>query len=164
MNADYGDLFDQYFRDPHTMQIRPFVPWSGVLPGKGRQMTGTYCPQHMMLYHKLMEWIEQEESETDPGFFSRMAKRGVAFVPIKRQENKEPEHPLIVKWTPVFLEAQKDGIQIIHINNPETGENDVTFLVFDNRKLQHTAPTGTVLKSMDMAKYHQVVEEMAKQQ
>ena len=36
--ADYGDLFDQYHRDPYTMQVKPFKPWTGVLPGKGRQM------------------------------------------------------------------------------------------------------------------------------
>lgn len=163
LNADYGDLFDQYFRDPQTMQVRPFRPWSGVLPGRGRQLEGTYCPQHMMLYHRLMEWIEQEEAETDPNFFTRMAKKGVAFVPVKRGEKKE-EHPLIVKWTPIFIEAQKDGLQIVHYTNPLTGENDITMIVFDNRVLQHTAPTGTVLKSgMDMAQYHQVIEQMGRQ-
>ena len=160
--ADYGDLFDQYHRDPYTMQVKPFRPWTGVLPGKGRQLEGTYCPQHLMLYHNLMEWLEQEEAEADPGFFSRMAKRGIAFVPIKRAD-KKPEHPLIVKWTPVFLEAQKDGIQIQHYRNPITGENDITTLVFDNRVLQATAPTGTKLATMDMAAYHKVIEEMSKQ-
>ncbi len=164
MNADYGDLFDQYFRDPQTMQLKPFKAWSGVIPGTGRQLQGTYCPQHMMLYHKLMEWIELEEAEADPNFFQRMAKKGVAFVPVKRQAKSEPENPLIVKWTPVFIEAQKDGIQIVHYTNPITGENDITMLVFDNRTLASTAPTGTVLKSMDMAQYHQVIEQMGKQQ
>ena len=85
--ADYGDLFDQYHRDPYTMQVKPFKPWTGVLPGKGKQLEGTYCPQHLMLYHNLMEWLEQEEAEADPGFFSRMAKRGIAFVPIKQTRN-----------------------------------------------------------------------------
>jgi hypothetical protein len=37
-------------------------------------------------------------------------------------------------------------------------------IVFDNRVLQATAPTGTVLKNMDMANYHQVIEQMGKQQ
>ena len=48
---NYGDLFDQYHRDPYTMQVKPFRPWTGVLPGKGKQLEGTYCPQHLMLYH-----------------------------------------------------------------------------------------------------------------
>lgn len=161
--ADYGDLFDQYHRDPYTLQVRPFRPWTKVIPGKGRQMEGTYCPQHLMLFHNLMEWIEQEEAEADPGFFSRMAKKGIAFIPVKRADKKE-EHPLIVKWTPVFLEAQRDGIPIMHYRNPLTGENDISMLVFDNRVLQATAPTGTKLETMDMAKYHEVVEEMGRQQ
>jgi hypothetical protein len=109
-----------------------------------------------------MEWLEQEEAEADPSFFSKMAKRGVAFVPIKRGE-KAPEHPLIVKYTPVFLEMQKDGIPIHHYRNPVTGENDLTMVVFDNRVLQATAPTGNVLTTMDMAQYHKVVEQMSKQ-
>ena len=80
------------------------------------------------------------------------------------EAEKKKEHPLIVKWTPVFIEAQRDGIQIQHYKNPLTGENDITTLVFDNRVLQATAPTGTKLSTMDMAAYHQVIEQMSKQQ
>ena len=111
-----------------------------------------------MLYHKLMEWLEQEDEE-DPGFFSRMAKKGVAFVPIVRQPKIE-EHPLIVKWTPVFREAMKDGIQIVHYTNPVTHDNDITMLVFDNRVLQNTAPRGNSMKTMDMAEYYKIIEQM----
>ena len=68
-NMDYGDLFNQYFRDPATMQPRPFRPWSGVTEGKGRQLNGTYCPQAMQLYHLLQEWMEQEAQEDERGFF-----------------------------------------------------------------------------------------------
>ena len=89
-----------------------------------------------------------------------MAKKGVAFVPIKKAEKKRT---LIVKYTPVFLEAQKDGIPVMRFRNP-VGQNDITMLVFDNRVLQSSAPTGTRLSSMDMAQYHQVVEQMGKSQ
>lgn len=115
-----------------------------------------------MLYHNLMEWLEQEEAEADPNFFQRMAKKGVAFVPIKKAD-KKPEHPLIMKYTPVFIELQKDGIPVHHYRNPVTGENDITMVVFDNRVLKATAPTGNTLSTMDMAKYHEVVEQMGKQ-
>jgi len=162
LNCDYGDLFDQYFRDPLSLEVEHFSPWSGVLPGKGRKLKGTYCPQHLMLYHTLLEWIEQEENEADPGFFATMAKKGVAFVPIVRQP-KIPDHPLIVKWTPVFQEAMKDGIQIVHYTNPITKENDITMLVFDNRVLQNTAPRGNSMKSMDMAQYYDVIQQMESQ-
>lgn len=159
LHADYGDLFDQYFRDPVTLEIEPFTPWSGVVQGRGQKLTGTYCPQHMMLYHRMMEWIEQEENEADPGFFTKMAKQGVALVPVRRQ-TKEPEHPLIVKWTPIFKEAMKDGIQIVHYQNPITKENDITMLVFDNRVLQSTAPTGNMMRNMDMKEYYEVIQQM----
>ena len=69
-NMDYGDLFNQYFRDPSTMQARPFRPWTGVIEGKGRQLNGTYCPQAMQLYHLLQEWLEQEEQENERGSVS----------------------------------------------------------------------------------------------
>ena len=36
---DYGELWDEYFRDPATGAIRPFRPWTGVLPGKGTQLS-----------------------------------------------------------------------------------------------------------------------------
>jgi len=162
MNADYGDLFDEYFRDPVTLQVKPFTPTAGVLPGRGRDLKGTYCPQHMMLYHNLMEWIEQEDEE-DPGFFTKMAKKGVAFVPIMRTEEK-PDHPLIVKWTPIFQEALKDGIQIVHYKNPITKENDITMLVFDNRVLAQTAPRTNTMSNMDMAEYYRIMEQMNTQQ
>ena len=69
---DYGDLWTEYFVDKSTGAIRPFRPWSGVLPGRGTQLSGTYCPQHMQLYHLLMQWVEQEAAESDKGFFKRM--------------------------------------------------------------------------------------------
>jgi hypothetical protein len=170
INQDYGDLFDQYFRDPHTMKVRRYRAWTGVHHGQGRQLESTYCPQHMMLYHKLNEWVEQEEAEADPGFFQKLAKRGVALVPVKRGPKKE-EHPLIVKYTPVFLEMQKDGIPMMHFTSPGCpncghgkGQQDLTIPIFDNRVLQATMPADNTLSStMDMAKYHQVVEQMGKQ-
>ncbi len=161
MTADYGDLFDEYFRDPVTLQTKAFVPTVGVLPGRGRDLKGTYCPQHMMLYHSLMEWIEEEEQE-DPGFFTKMAKKGVAFVPIMRTP-EQPEHPLIVKWTPIFQEAMRDGVQIVHYKNPVTNENDITMLVFDNRVLALTAPRSNTMSNMDMAEYYKIMEQMQEQ-
>jgi hypothetical protein len=157
-NSDYGDLFEQYFMDPITLELTPFKPTSGVLPLRGRGLNGTYCPQHMMLYHNLMEWIEQEEEE-DPGFFTKMAKKGVAFVPIIRPP-QIPDHPLIVKWTPIIQEALRDGIQIVHYTNPVTKENDITMLVFDNRVLAQTAPRHNTMSNMDMAEYYRVLEQM----
>ena len=88
-----------------------------------------------------------------------MAKKGVAFVPIIRQPPAQ-EHPLIVKWTPIFQEALKDGIQLVHYKNPITQENDITMLVFDNRVLAQTAPRHNTMSSMDMAEYYKIMEQM----
>jgi len=37
-------------------------------------------------------------------------------------------------------------------------------VVFDNRVLKATAPTGNKLSTMDMAKYHEVVEKISQEQ
>lgn len=163
-NMDYGDLFNQYFRDPATMQPRPFRPWSGVAEGKGRQLNGTYCPQAMQLYHLLQEWMEQEAQEDERGFFKAMRKKGVKFVPIKKGPKKQ-QSPLIVKWTPAFIEAQRDGLPIIHYKNPVTGENDITMIVFDNRLLANSMPQNTTLGSnMSVDKYYQMIEKAAQEE
>lgn len=163
-NMDYGDLFNQYFRDPSNMQPRPFRPWTGVIEGKGRQLNGTYCPQAMQLYHLLQEWLEQQSQEDERGFFKAMKKKGVKFVPIKKGPKKE-EHPLIVKWTPAFIEAQRDGLPVIHYKNPVTGENDITMIVFDNRVLANTMPQNTSLGSnMSVNKYYEMLEKSAQEE
>ena len=105
---------------------------------------GTYCPQHMQLYHLLTQWVEQEASESDKGFFKRMKAKGIAFVPVRR-EAKEESIPLLAKWEQAFIEAQKDGLPILHYTNPITGENDLTMIVFDNRLLKATSERANTL-------------------
>ena len=144
---DYGDLWEDYFKDPGTGIIRPFRPWTGVVAGAGTQLSGTYCPQHMQLYNLLTQWIEQDAAESDKGFFKRMKKKGVSFIPVRR-ESKVHAHPLMQKWDAAFIEAQKDGIPIIHYRNPVTGENDVTMLVFDNRLLQSVPERANTLSGV----------------
>ena len=146
-HLDYGDLWTTYFVDQTSGKIRPFMPWSGVITSRGVELYGTYCPQHMQLYHLLSDWIQQEESN-DRGFFKNMKKRGVAFVPVVKKKNTDNQHPLISKWNPVFEEALKDpGIEVIHYKNPVTGENDITTIVFDNRVLNTTPIRGNSLDS-----------------
>lgn len=145
-HQDYGDLWDEYMTDGKG-NVVPFRAWTGVLYGSGMQLPSTLCPQHLQLYHLLTQWIQQEEHSHDKGFFKRMKKRGVAFVPVVKKKSKTPEHPLLAKWAPVFDEAQKDGIPIIRYKNPITGENDITTLVFDERLLQTKQIQGTTLET-----------------
>jgi len=145
---DYGVLFDMYFRDKVTKQVRPFKPWTGVLPGKGSQLTGTYCPQHMQLYHHLSQWIEQEASENDSGFFKSMKKKGVTFVPIKRIQ-KDTGTPLLEKWNEAFVEAQKDGIPITYFRDPTTNEVVLTTLSFHSSMLKNKFAHGTTISGAE---------------
>ena len=140
---DYGDLFDKYFRNSITKELVHFSPWTGVLPGKGRQMTGTYSPQALQLYKLLLDWMEQEEREHERGFFRQMKKKGVSFIPIKKAP-KIPQHPLLGKWEEAFMEAQKDGIPIMRYYD-DTGSNHLTMLVFDMGLLSRTYGGGTIL-------------------
>ena len=133
----YGELWDMYRPDL-------FTPYSKVLPGAGIPLNGTYSPQHMQLYHLLLQWVEQEAAENDKGFFKRMKKKGVSFIPIRREEVVQTD-PLLNKWSEAFMEAEKDGIPIMHFKNPGCpncgygkGQNDVTFMMFDNRTLNAT--------------------------
>ena len=114
-----------------------FTPYSKVLPGAGVPLNGTYSPQHMQLYHLLLQWVEQEAAENDKGFFKRMKKKGVSFIPIRIEEVVQT-NPLLNKWSEAFMEAEKDGIPIMHYKNPITGENDLSIMVFDNRTLNAT--------------------------
>ena len=93
-NMDYGDLFNQYFRDPANMQPRPFRPWSGVTEGKGRRLNGTYCPQAMQLYHLLQEWMEQEAQEDERGFFKAMRKKELSLY-LSRKALRKKSHLLL---------------------------------------------------------------------
>ena len=145
-HQDYGDLWEEYMTDGRG-NITPVRPWAGVLYGRGAQLPSTLCPQHLQLYHLLLQWIQQEEHSHDKGFFKRMKKKGVAFVPVVKKKNTTPEHPLIEKWTPVFEEAEKDGIEVIHRKDPITGENDITMLIFDNRVLKTKKARGTSLEN-----------------
>ena len=44
-NQDYGDLRKEFLTDEFGRPAK-FTPWTGVVPGKGRPMNGTYCLRH----------------------------------------------------------------------------------------------------------------------
>ena len=144
----YGVLFDKYFKDRGTGQLRAFRPWSGVLPGKGSQMSGTYCPQHMQLYDHLAEWLEQEAAESDHGFFKSMKKKGVTFVPVK-QTLKSKGTPMYEKWNEAFIEAKKDGIPITYFRDPTTNEVVLTVLSFHSSILKEKFTHGNTISGSE---------------
>jgi hypothetical protein len=137
-------LWDMYWQNPVTGQTEAFVAREGVT--SGRRMKGTYCPEHLHLYHLLCKWeAEQErEDEMKPSRFRDKMKKGVSLVtvPVSIMSQKQgPTHSLVQKYETFFTEIEKDaikskGINVWHIPNPETGNNDITMVQFDMRMFQ----------------------------
>ena len=136
-------LWDLYWRNPVTKTPEPFVAREHVT--NGRKMKGTYCPEHLHLYHLLCKWeaeADKDHSKTRMGM-KEMVKKGVSTVavPISIIKKKDNTPELLKKYEPFFVELEKDsksqpGISLLHYKNPETGINDVTMIVFDLRLFQ----------------------------
>lgn len=140
-------LWEMYWQNPISGQTEAFLARSGVT--SGRTMRGTYCPEHLHLYHLLCKWeAEQErEDEMKPSRFRDKVKKGVSIVtvPVAAVQSNEPPLPeLVQKYEPFFQEIEKDstrtkGINVWHIPDPETGMNNITLIGFDMRMFQKEA-------------------------
>ncbi len=136
-------LWDLYWRNPVTQTPEPFVARENVT--NGRKMKGTYCPEHLHLYHLLCKWeaeADKDHNKTKTGM-KEMLKKGVSTVavPISIVKKKDNTPIFLKKYEPFFQELEKDsksqsGISILHYRNPETKINDVTMIVFDLRLFQ----------------------------
>jgi hypothetical protein len=136
-------LWDLYWRNPVTKTPEPFVAREQVT--NGRKMKGTYCPEHLHLYHLLCKWeaeADKDHSKTRMGM-KEMVKKGVSTiaVPVSIIRKKDNTPEFLKKYEPFFIELEKDsksqkGISLLHYKNPETGINDVTMIVFDLRLFQ----------------------------
>lgn len=136
-------LWEMYWQNPVTGAPEAFVARESVT--NGRKMKGTYCPEHLHLYHLLTKWLDAEDKErnTTKGGMKEMVKKGVSTVavPISIIKKKDNTPEFLTKYEPFFMELEKDsktqsGINILHYQNPETGLNDVTMVVFDLRLFQ----------------------------
>lgn len=135
-------LWEMYWQNPVTGEAEAFIARDGVT--SGRKMIGTYCPEHLHLYHLLCRWEDEQERELEmqPSRFRDKIKRGVSFVTVPvatiAPQSMEPLHPLVTKYEPFFAEIsadsrKSDGINISHYTNPLSGENDLTTITFDMR-------------------------------
>ena len=139
-------LWEMYWQNPVTGEPEAFLAREGVT--SGRKMRGTYCPEHLHLYHLLCKWEEEEdkEAELNPSRFRDKVRQGVSIVtvPIASMTgavSNEPLHPLITKYEPFFAEISADSrnsnaIDISHFTDPDTGENDITIIKFDMRQFK----------------------------
>lgn len=136
-------LWEMYWRNPVTQTPEAFVAREQVT--NGRKMKGTYCPEHLHLYHLLCKWeseADKDHNKTRTGM-KEMVKKGVSTVavPISIVKKKDNTPEFLKKYEPFFVELEKDsksqpGINLLHYKNPETGINDVTMIVFDLRLFQ----------------------------
>ena len=136
-------LWEMYWQNPVTGQPEAFVAQDKVT--SGRKLRGTYCPEHMHLFHLLVKWEAEEDkqNEMNPSRLRDKVKRGVSIVtvPISSVKKNDPTPAMLQKYEPFFAELEKDsgqtkGINLIHYANPVTGQNDITMVVFDLRIFQ----------------------------
>ena len=136
-------LWETYWKNPVTHTPEAFVAREQVT--NGRKMKGTYCPEHLHLYHLLCKWeseADKDHNKTKTGL-KEMMKKGVSTVavPISIVKKKDNTPVFLKKYEPFFIELEKDsksqpGINLLHYKNPETGINDVTMIIFDLRLFQ----------------------------
>jgi hypothetical protein len=137
-------LWEMYWQNPITGEPEAFVARENVT--SGRKLRGTYCPEHLHLYHLLVKWEKEQEKmdEANPRRLRDRVKQGVSMVtvPVASVVKKDPTPPMLEKYEPFFAQLQKDanktdGITLIHHTNQLTGLNDVTMVIFDLRIFQH---------------------------
>ena len=136
-------LWEMYWQNPVTGEPEAFVARERVTNGKN--MKGTYCPEHLHLYHLLVGWLDEEDKNRSKtkGGMKELVKKGVSTVavPISIIKKKDNTPTFLTKYEPFFLELEKDsknqpGISLLHYKNPVTNLNDVTMVVFDLRLFQ----------------------------
>ena len=136
-------LWELYWQNPISGQPEAFIAKDKFTTG--RKMRGTYCPEHMHLYHLLCKWEAEEDKvkESNPKTLRDRVKKGVSLVtvPVSSIVKKDPTPAFLEKYEPFFAELEKDsrstnGINILHYKNPSTNLNDVTMIVFDLRIFQ----------------------------
>ena len=157
-------LWDLYWKNPVTGEPEAFIAREGVT--SGRKMRGTYCPEHLHLYHLLCKWEAEEERENEmrPTRFRDKVRKGVSMVSVPVAAvapTTGPAHPLITKYEPFFADISADarkskGITMQHYANPVTGENDITTITFDMRMFQQ--------ELLEMAQPTQAFQEVLNQQ
>tara|TARA_R100000152_G_C6782305_1_gene219736 strand:+ start:10783 stop:11763 length:981 start_codon:yes stop_codon:yes gene_type:complete len=165
----YNDIYDEdtgkslwemYFMDPVTEQPRAFLAREGVT--SGRTLTGTYCPEHLHLYHLLCKWEAEEEQEKEArtGTLKDKLKRGVSTVsvPISVVKKKDNTPEQLLKYEEFFRMCRADGIPIAHFKNKETGLNDITVITFDARQYR---PTGDHSPLLSVGTEPSIMQQLA---
>ena len=155
-------LWDIYFKNPVTGEVEAFVARENVT--SGRKMRGTYCPEHLHLYHLLTKWEKEEEAEeeAETGTLKAKLRKGVSLVavPVNSIKKKDNTPPILAKYEPFFQMLKQDNIPITHMTNVATGVNDLVVVVFDMRQF-HAGNNGRLLfDALAINEMQQKVEPM----
>ena len=136
-------LWEMYWQNPVTGEAQAFVAQDKVT--SGTKMRGTYCPEHLHLFHLLNKWEVEEERVRDanPRRLRDKVKKGVSIVsvPVASVAKPKSQIPFLEKYEPFFAMLEQDarktkGINIHHYTNPVTNINDFTTISFDMRVFQ----------------------------
>lgn len=102
-------LWEMYWQNPITGEPEAFVARENVT--SGRKLRGTYCPEHLHLYHLLVKWEKEQEKmdEANPRRLRDRVKQGVSMVtvPVASVVKKDPTPPMLEKYEPFLLNYRK---------------------------------------------------------
>ena len=112
-------LWEMYWNNPITGEVEAFLAQDKVT--SGRRMKGTYCPEHLHLYHLLCKWEAEQEREDElrPSRFRDKMKKGVSLVTVPVTAitgPSEPQHSLVEKYAQFFEEIERDSVKSKGIN------------------------------------------------
>ena len=146
-------LWELYFHNSVTGESEAFIARENVT--SGRKMRGTYCPEHLHLYHLLNKWEREEERETEAssGTLRAKLKKGVTTVSVPvvaaaslgRKKDNTPQQ--LAAYEQFFKMVKQDNIPIVHMKNHLTGENDLTMVIFDMRQFR-SGSNARILSAM----------------
>ena len=132
-------LWELYFTDPVSGEPRGFQAREGVT--SGRVIRGTYCPEHLHLYHLLLKWetAEQEEEDGTTSTLKSRLNKGVSMVTVPvagmagmtgGMVGKDNTPLPLQKYQPFFNMLKQDNIPVVRLKNSD-GNNRLTLVVFD---------------------------------
>ena len=142
-DEDTGEsLYDLYFKDPVTGAPQAFQARENVT--SGRLLRGTYCPEHLHLYHLLTKWerAEQEEESGSTSSLKTKLSKGVSMVtvPVTGFAMQDNTPPQLAPYEPFFNMLKQDNIPVVRIKDAMKRDKQV-IVIFDMEQFQTGANT-----------------------
>ena len=162
IDEDTGkSLWELYFLNPVTGETEAFIAREKVTSGK--KMRGTYCPEHLHLYHLLTKWEKEEEAEQEAssGTLKAKLRKGVSTVavPVAAIKKKDNTPPTLARYEGFFQMLKQDNIPVTHLTNSATGMNDLVMVVFDMRQFQAGNNTRLLFDALAMHQMQQNAQQ-----